>query len=139
MEVKKWLKDFGDCVRAKDFASGRRMFYSRIVCLGSHARLVTGLDSLIEKQWKKIWPNITGFDFGKMHFEFNHEKNMACVIGPWISTGYHKNGESFSRPGRVTILLIKDPVKKVWLAKHTHYSLFPGTPNKTFGPKNKST
>ncbi|MBZ0166638.1 MAG: nuclear transport factor 2 family protein [Candidatus Omnitrophica bacterium] len=136
-EIKKWLTKFALYVREQDFAGGREMFYEDVVCFGSRAEILCGLDDLIERQWKAIWPNITAFNFltDKFHCEFSADGKSACVIVPWISTGYHEDGTAFPRPGRVTILLIRDAGNNTWLAKHTHYSLYPGTPNHTFGPQ----
>lgn len=136
-EIRKWLTKFALHVRNKDFAAGRKMFYEDIYCFGSRAEILNGLDDLIERQWKMIWPNITEFNFltDQFHCEFSPDKNFACVLAPWTSTGYHRDGTSFPRLGRVTILLIRDEAQGAWLAKHTHYSLYPGTPNQTFGPK----
>lgn len=135
-EIKQWLMTFAHCVRNLDFESGRAMFYKDAYCFGSNADILTGVDDLIERQWKKIWPNISGFQFltDHLHCELNHEGNFACVIVPWISTGYFENGTPYHRPGRVSIFLIHDKNTKSWLAKHTHYSLYPGTPTKTFKP-----
>lgn len=136
-EIRKWLTKFAMHVRNQDFASGRTMFYDDIYCFGSRAEILNGLDDLIERQWKKIWPNITDFNFltDQIHCEFSDDKDFVCILAPWTSTGYHKDGESFPRLGRVTILLVRDKVKNAWMAKHTHYSLNPGTPNHTYGPQ----
>lgn len=134
-EIKKWLTRFAVCVRERNFAGGREMFYEDVVCFGSRAEILIGLDDLIERQWKEIWPNITGFHFltDRFHCEMSADGRTACVIVPWISTGYHEDGTSFPRPGRVTILLVRDSEQGAWQAKHTHYSLYPGTPNQTYG------
>ncbi len=135
-EIKKWLTRFAVCVREQNFDGGREMFYEDVVCFGSRADILSGLDDLIERQWKAIWPNITEFNFltDRFHCEMSGDGRSALVIVPWTSTGYHEDGSSFPRLGRVTILLIRDPDKNTWLAKHTHYSLYPGTPNHTYGP-----
>jgi len=136
-EIRKWLTKFALHVRNLDFTAGRTMFYEEIFCFGSKAEILNGLDDLIERQWKMIWPNITGFNFvtDQFHCEFSADKNFACVLAPWVSTGYHQDGTSYPRNGRVTILLVRDTNKHAWMAKHTHYSLSPGTPYNTYGPR----
>ena len=92
-EIKKWLTKFALCVRSLDFEGGREMFYQDMVCFGSRAEILIGLDDLIERQWKAIWPNITDFHFQMDQFrcECNNTAEIACVIVPWISTGYHQD------------------------------------------------
>ena len=133
-EIKQWLTKFAHCVHSLDFEGGREMFFQDVVCFGSRAEILIGLDDLVERQWKAIWPNITDFHFQMDHLrcECHTTDEMACVIVPWKSTGYHEKGTPFDRFGRMTALLIRDHNKNTWLAKHTHYSLNPGTPNKTF-------
>ena len=136
--IKKWLKKFAHCVRSLDFDGGREMFFQDAVCFGSKAEVLIGLDDLIERQWKAIWPNITDFTFQMDQFrcECNNTADVACVIVPWISTGYHQDGTPFPRPGRMTALLLRDRDKDTWLAKHTHFSLNPAIPNQTFARPN---
>ncbi len=135
-EIKQWLTDFAHCVRTQDFESGRSMFCKDIYCFGSKADILIGIDDLVQRQWKEIWPNISGFRFlmDQFHCEMNQEKNLACILVPWVSTGYTSDGTAYHRPGRVTIILIYDPHQQSWLAKHTHYSLFHGTPTETIRP-----
>ena len=136
--IKKWLTAFADCVRSLDFDGGREMFFQDVVCFGSQAEILIGIDDLIERQWKAVWPNITDFHFqlDQMRCECNDTADIACVIVPWSSTGYYQDRTPFSRPGRLTALLIRESDKDAWLAKHTHYSLNPAIPNRTFGKSN---
>ena len=137
-EIKQWLTDFTDCVQKLDFERGKTMFSVSSWCFGSYAEILNSLDDLVENQWKQIWPNITDFAFNldKLHCQFSQDYHMACVMAPWVSTGYRLDGMTYNRPGRVTIILIKEPGQNTWLAHHTHYSLNPGTPRLTQKPKN---
>jgi len=132
-EIHCWLKKFALCVRALDFESGKKMFLQEIYCFGSIASTLSGIDDLVENQWKQVWPNISDFDFDykNLHFKLSDNNNFACILCPWTSTGCHPGGNSFQRPGRLTLILIKDESQNKWLAYHTHYSLNPGTPPKT--------
>jgi len=125
---------FALCVRTLDYEGGRKMFFQDVVCFGSKANILIGLDDLIEKQWKAVWPNITDFHFqmDQLRCEGNNTSELACVIVPWISTGYHQDGTPFPRPGRMTALLLHDRDNDIWLARHTHYSLYSGSPPQTF-------
>ncbi len=133
-EVRSWLQDFERCVNALDFEGGRTMFREDCVCFGSKAELLVGLDDLVERQWKAIWPNISGFRFltEGLNCEFSVTGHTVCVIVQWTSTGYHRDGVSYDRSGRATLLLSRCDERSVWLARHSHYSLNPGTPGGTF-------
>lgn len=133
VEVREWLDDFARYVRDIDYEAGMAMFNEDIYCFGSVANSTSGLDDLVNSQWQKIWPNITDFQYQleAMQCVFSDDKKMACVITPWISTGYNKDGSTFSRPGRMTLLLKKDAAGQ-WKAQHTHYSVLPGLTIDTF-------
>jgi hypothetical protein len=51
------------------------------------------------------------------------------------STGYTDEGRAFDRPGRATVVLGRQAVGAEWVAQHTHVSLFPGIPSRSFGTK----
>ncbi len=133
-ELIDWLKTFEDCVRKVDYERAKPMFYPDAYCFGSVAELVQSLDSLVKKQWSKIWPNSKefAFDIDQLCCHVDDQEKMACLILPWTSKGFHKDGSSFRRPGRVTVVLLKDVESGAWRAIHTHYSLTPGTPKNTF-------
>lgn len=131
--IKQWLKDFAACVRAKEFDRGRAYFHLNAYCFGSLAHACTGLDTLVEQQWRKIWPNITGFGFQlrQLRYQVSGDGRMACAMVPWRSVGYHADGTAFHRGGRLTVLLTRASTSTPWRAYHTHYSLNPGTSQTT--------
>ena len=47
----------------------------------------------------------------------------SCVIVPWDSIGQRVDGDSFSRPGRATLVLSRRGDR--WVATHSHFSLAP--------------
>ena len=61
--IRQWLTEFAACVRAQEFDRARAYFHANAYCFGSLAHACTGLEGLVEQQWRKIWPNITGFRF----------------------------------------------------------------------------
>ena len=73
--------------------------------------------------------------------QFWKEENMITCEGEtieagvatWTSTGFHEDGTPFHRPGRATVILERRDGQ--WLSVHTHFSLNPGTPPRTHGPK----
>lgn len=129
--LERWLKGFAACVRRRDFTAGQDFFDRRVVGFGSYARQCVGLETLVRRQWMKIWPNITAFDFTyrQAHYAVSADGRMICGMVPWRSVGY-RDGRAFRRTGRMTVLLRRAPRGR-WLALHTHYSLTPGTPQTT--------
>jgi ketosteroid isomerase-like protein len=51
------------------------------------------------------------------------------------STGYRQDGTSYDRPGRATVVFVRDSVGGPWLAQHTHLSLFRDVPTSSFKSK----
>jgi len=82
-------------------------------------------------EWSGIWPNIRDFtiEFDQLHW--GASGGLAWAMVPWNSTGFHPDGTAFPRPGRATVIFERRDGK--WLAIHTHFSLFPGTPQTTHG------
>ena len=134
--IHEWLDGFARCVRQCDFESGRAFFHRDVYCFGSRAAVCTSLDELVQQQWRQIWPNITDFRFeaGALHCQLSEDARLACLMVPWVSTGYHRDGTLFPRRGRVTIVLTRSSANERWRARHTHYSLYPGTPEDTRRP-----
>ena len=128
-EIRSWLEGFAECVRQRDFNRGKTYFQRNVYGFGSYAAACKGIDQLANRQWKAIWPNITGFafDLRQVHYKISADGRWACVMTPWRSTGY-RSGRPFQRGGRVTILLTRLRRNSPWRAIHTHYSLNPGTP-----------
>ena len=73
------------------------------------------------------------FEFLLKKLIVSGQGDFAWGITQWNSVGFDADGNSFNRPGRATVILQK--VEETWLAVHTHFSLLPGTPYKTFGKK----
>jgi hypothetical protein len=49
------------------------------------------------------------------------------------STGLHENGKKFERNGRATVTLMRPSVGAPWTCTHSHVSLKPGTPARSYG------
>ena len=58
------------------------------------------------------------------------DRTMATVVAPWTSTGYARDGASFERPGRATMVFSKE--NGAWLCTHSHMSLNRGVPQQSF-------
>jgi hypothetical protein len=51
------------------------------------------------------------------------------------STGYGEDGTPYDRPGRATVVFGRSAIGEDWVAQHTHFSLFPGVPPRSFGKR----
>ncbi|MBI4220837.1 MAG: nuclear transport factor 2 family protein [Chloroflexi bacterium] len=129
--VVEWFGYLGRLCAAVDYESARWLFAPDVVSFGTRAELVHGLDRLEEEQWRGIWPNITDFKIDQSSIESGGHADLAWGVALWTSTGYAESGEAFHRPGRATVILERRGT--VWLAIHSHFSIKPGTPPKTFG------
>ena len=131
--VREWYARFGACCAAVDYESARSMFAADVMSFGTKAELVSGIDRLQENQWQGIWPNISDFTIDRESIRWGGDEQIAWGIAVWTSTGYDEAGDPFHRPGRATVVLERRD--GVWLAVHSHFSLNPGTPPRTYGRK----
>jgi ketosteroid isomerase-like protein len=137
VELIGWLKEFESCVRDINYDKALNMFFPDACCFGSLIESVNSLESLFKQQWSQIWPNIKdfSFDFDRLQYKTDDQGKLACLMLPWTSLGFHKDGSSFKRPGRATILLLKNSATGQWRAQHTHFSIKPGICGITYSSK----
>lgn len=131
-ELRDWFAQWGEYIRDRDFESARALFAPDVVGFGTHMRIVHGLDALERDQWRNVWGSIDDFTFLTDEIEGGASPDglTAWAILPWHSTGFAEDGTPFSRPGRATIIFRRD---EGWRAIHTHFSLAPGTPQRSWG------
>jgi ketosteroid isomerase-like protein len=134
-ELAAWLTEWAGFVRARDYASARRLFDRDVVGFGTHMRIVQGLEHLEQEQWRNVWGTIEDFRFltDDLYCGASSDGLQSWAIVPWTSTGFHEDGSLFDRPGRATILFRRVNSTDSWRAMHTHISLAPGTPQRSFG------
>lgn len=132
--VREWFDTFGSLVAAEEYDAARDLVAGDVVSFGTKAELVEGLDHLVDEQWTGIWPNIEDFTFEEVRA--GGEGDHAWGVATWTSTGFDEAGDSYHRPGRATITFERRDGR--WLAVHTHFSLYPGTPRPTYGPGGRS-
>jgi ketosteroid isomerase-like protein len=118
-----FLIEMQECVRAVDYARARPLFAEDVVAFGTFAAVVEGRERLEREQWRNVWPNIRDFTFRLDELHAFGTESSICVIVPWDSIGYRAEGESFSRPGRATLVLSRRGDR--WVATHSHFSLAP--------------
>ena len=129
--VHHWFALMGRYCAAVDYDSAERIFAEDVVSFGTTMDIVTGRAALREGQWESIWGNITGFEMDLDNVSARGSGDQAWGVVTWTSTGYDRDHNPFHRPGRATVTLERRG--GTWLAVHTHFSLFPGTPQRTFG------
>ena len=133
--VKAWLATWQPCVQELEFEIAQSLFVDNTVSFGTHMDVVDGIDALKENQWRNVWPNIEAFqwDFDNIRIGISPDQFMAFLITTWTSKGFDEKGLSFDRPGRTTVILSRPKLNTNWLGVHTHFSLHPGIPHRTFG------
>ena len=132
-----WFTRWNKLVAALDFTGSRDLFHDDVVGFGTHMDVVVGLDALERMQWRSIWPTMSDFEFkvNTMQVMVSPDRLQATAVLTWMSTGYQEDGSTFPRPGRGTVVLTRKKVSDPWLGSHTHISLNPGTPQKTYGDR----
>ncbi|MFT5449745.1 MAG: ketosteroid isomerase-like protein [Gammaproteobacteria bacterium] len=121
-----------DCANV-DFDSTEPMFAEDVYAFGTKSTVVQGRAPLRRNQWEGIWPNIADFSIDMSQVHGTGNDALAWGMAPWTSTGFDESGEPYERPGRATVVLERRG--EHWEAIHTHVSLAPGTPQRTFGRK----
>ncbi len=122
-DIRGWLEEFSAAVRAVDYEKGKTMFAPDVVGFGTYAGVRVGLDALVSGQWRNIWGVTRGFAFRLDEMHAGVSGDQAWVAVPWDSEGQRPEGVWFDRPGRATIILERHDGQ--WLARHTHFSLYP--------------
>jgi ketosteroid isomerase-like protein len=118
-----FLIEMQECVRDVNYERARPLFADDVVAFGTFAAVVEGRGRLEYEQWRNVWPTIRDFTFRLDELHTLGTESWICVIAPWDSLGKRANGESFSRPGRATLVLSRRDNR--WVAAHSHFSLAP--------------
>ena len=129
--VKQWFALMARHCASVDYDAAERIFAEDVVSFGTSMDIVRGRKALREGQWESIWENITDFKMDLDNADARGSGDQAWGMVTWTSTGYDSDHNPFHRPGRATVTLERRD--GVWLAVHTHFSLFPSTPQRTFG------
>lgn len=131
--VGQWFALMGWYCASVDYDSAENIFAEDVVSFGTRMDIVCGRTALREGQWESIWGNITGFEMDLENVNAGGSGDQAWGVVTWTSTGYDSDHKPFHRPGRATVTLERRD--GVWLAVHTHFSLYPGTPQRTYGAR----
>ena len=135
--LRRWFERWGRLVAAVDFVPARALFDDGVAGFGTHMDVVEGLDRLEAEQWRRVWPTIEDFRFHSESLKagVSPDRLMAIGLCPWSSIGRHDDGTAFARPGRATVVFARATTEDPWKGIHTHISLNPGTPQRSYGDR----
>jgi ketosteroid isomerase-like protein len=134
--VKTWFEALASHVRAVDFAGARPIFAADMIAFGTFTDFMTGRDAAEQQQWRNVWQHIDEFRFrSDIRAIVSPDRLQAVGMGIFDSTGYREDGTSYDRPGRATVVFVRDAVGQPWIAQHTHLSLFRDVPTRSFKSK----
>jgi ketosteroid isomerase-like protein len=129
--VREWFEKLTLYCSTVDYESAREIFAQEVASFGTQADAVTGLDRLQREQWQEIWPRTAGFRVLMDTVRAGGDDKLAWGMATWTSTGFDADGREFERPGRATVVLTRSAGR--WRAVHTHFSLYRGVSQETFG------
>ena len=135
--IRRWFQKLQLCIQAVDFVGSRPLFADDIITFGSFTAFTMGREATGQEQWRHVWSHIDQF---RWHLDdlrtlISADRLTAVGMAVFESTGYTESGKAFDRPGRATVVLGRQAAGGEWIAQHTHVSLFPGTPSRSFGTK----
>ena len=130
-----WFVHWAERVAAVDFKRVREMFAEDAIAFGTKVEMVTSRATLEAEQWRPIWPTMADYhyDLATLEIVTSPDRLMAMGAAVFHSTGFHQDGTTFDRAGRVTATLMRTTLDAPWIATHTHVSLKPGTPPRSHG------
>jgi ketosteroid isomerase-like protein len=134
--IRTWFETLAAHVRDVDFIGARPIFAPDMIAFGTFTDFMTGQEAAETQQWRNVWQHIDGFRFRTdIRAIVSPDRLQAVGMAIFDSTGYRQDGSSYDRPGRATVVFVRDVVGAPWLAQHTHLSLFRDVPTRSF--KNK--
>ena len=134
--IRQWFERLAQQVGAVDFAGARPLFAADLVAFGTVAEFVTGRDAVEAAQWRSVWPHIDGFRWRPdIRTLVAADRLSAVGLAVFDSIGYDADGRPYDRPGRATVAFRRPQLGVDWQAAHTHMSLFPGVPTRSFKGK----
>jgi ketosteroid isomerase-like protein len=133
--VEEWFVRWAELVANVDIKRVRALFVDDTVAFGSRVEMVRTREELEAEQWRLVWPTMADYryDLSTLEVIVSPDRLMAVGAAIFRSTGFHRDGTTFERPGRVTASLMRTRPGAPWLATHTHVSLKPGTPTPSYG------
>jgi ketosteroid isomerase-like protein len=133
--IRRWFQKLQLCIQTVDFVGSRSLFADDIITFGTFSAFTLGRAATEQEQWRHVWGHIDQFRWRLDNLRTLVSGDQLTAVGMAVfeSTGYSEGGKAFDRPGRATMVLGRRAVGEEWVAQHTHVSLFPGTPSRSFG------
>lgn len=129
--IAEWFAKLSSYVSTENYEAARKIVADDVAAFGTQADAVVGLDLLQSEQWEQVWPRTSGFKVLMETVRSGGDAGIAWGMATWTSFGYDEKGLVFDRPGRATIVLRRDGAR--WEAVHTHFSLFRGVRQESYG------
>ena len=134
--VRAWFHRLAGHVQAVDFAGARPIFADDMVAFGTFTDFMTGREAAEQAQWRNVWPHIDGFRWRPdIRVLVSPDRLQAVGMGVFDSTGYHRDGTAYDRPGRATVVFGRPRSDAPFVATHTHMSLFRDVPTRSYKDK----
>ncbi len=134
--VKRWFATLQGHVRDVDYIGARPIFAPDLIAFGTFTDFMIGQPEAEKAQWRSVWENIDGFTWRPdIRVIVSPDRKQAVGMGIFDSTGYLQDGSEYHRPGRATVVFVRNDVSAAWLAQHTHLSLFRDVPTRSFKGK----
>jgi ketosteroid isomerase-like protein len=135
--IRRWFQRLTDHVQAVDYVGARPLFAEDLIAFGTFADFVTGRDAIEKQQWRNVWGTTDHFRcrLDGMRTIIAADRLTAVGIVVFNSTGYNEEGAPYDRPGRATVVFGRAEIGADWVARHTHFSLCRGVPERSFGQK----
>ena len=139
--IRTWFETMHKHVADVNFTAATPLFHKNATAFGTYKDIINTRDDIIAQQWRSIWPTIEKFAFTLelLTMDVSPDRLLASGVVPWGSNGFHEDGTTFDRPGRATIILRRDSVDAPWQAVHSHFSLNPNTPQRSYGDRPEMT
>jgi ketosteroid isomerase-like protein len=133
--IRRWFRTLQVCIQTVDFVGSRPLFADDLITFGTYAAFTLGRAATEKEQWRHVWGHIDQFrwQLDDLRTIVSGDRLTAVGMAVFESTGYAESGKAFDRPGRATVVLGRRAIGDEWVAQHTHVSLFPGTPARSYG------
>jgi hypothetical protein len=127
-EVQNWLAEFAECVRTEDYERGRELFAPEVYSFGTIAEAASGLDQLVETQWRQVWGRTRDFtiDLDSAVIGTQSDGMFSYALVSWRSVKAKPDGGDLERHGRATLIFCAAPNTAHGIrACHSHFSKTP--------------
>lgn len=135
--VSDFFERWGTLVGNVDFKCARSLYTDNVIAFGSLGKMMTSRDALETGQWRAVWPTLADYrhDLSTLEVIVSPDRLMAAGAVMARTVGINEDGSHFDRPVRVTATLMREAIGAPWFITHTHVSLVPGTPARSYGSR----